>query len=131
MLDNTITLPVDVANNATLVNKVYTRDEEYLNRSVYTGPSHTLVMRDTLGFYRSPVKKSGTDLGTAKSSMKVTEDISVTNALGATVVKPAIGSAEFSFPVGITAGKAMEIRQRLIAAIDHAVAIALTEKLQV
>lgn len=130
MLDNTITLPVDVLNNGTTVDKLYTRDEEYLNRSLYTGPAHTLTARDTLGFYRTPVKKSGTDLGTAKSAAKVTEDITVLNALGANVVKPAIGAVEFSFPVGITAAKALEIRQRLIAVIDHAVAIALTEKLQ-
>lgn len=131
MLDNTITLPVDVASNNTFVNQVFSRDEEYVNRSVYTGPSHTLVARQTLGFYRTPVKKSGTSLGTAKAAFKLTEDITVLNSLGANTVSPAIVDVFTSFPVGISAAKAMELRQRAIAVLDHAVAAVLTEKLSV
>lgn len=131
MLDNTITLPVDVLNNGTPVNRVYTRDQEFLNRSVYTGPAHTLSKRETLGFYRTPVRKVGNDFGTAKSAVKFTEDIVVTDAAGVSVTKAAIANADFSFPVGITSAKALEMRQRLIAALDHAVAAALTEQLSV
>lgn len=131
MLDNTITLAVDVLNNGTPVNQLFTRDEEYVNRSVYTGPDHSLVSRQTLGFYRTPVKKSGTDLGTAKSSFKLTEDVTVLNSVGASVLKPAIVNVDASFPVGITAAVALELRQRAIAVLDHSLAVALTEKLQV
>lgn len=131
MLDNTITLPVDVENNGVTVDKAYVRSEEYLNRTVYTGPGHTLIARDTLGVYRTPVKKSGTDLGTAKSAMKFTEDITVLNAVGENVSKPAIVNVDASLPVGISAAKALELRQRTIAALDHAFASALMEKLQI
>lgn len=131
MLADIITLPVDVLNNGTLVNQAFSRDEEYVNRSVYTGPLHTLVTRQTLGFYRTPIKKSGTSLGTAKSAMKLTEDITVLNSLGANTVAPAIIDIATSFPVGITAAKAMELRQRAIAVLDHAVAAVVTEKLSI
>lgn len=131
MLDNTITLPVDKLNNGTTVNQVYSRDEEYVNRSVYTGPEHSLVKRQTLGFYRTPIKKSGTSLGTAKSAMKLTEDITVLNSLGANTVAPAIIDIAVSFPVGITVTVAMELRQRAIAVLDHAVAAFVTEKLSI
>lgn len=131
MLADIITLPVDVLNNGTLVNQAFSRDEEYVNRSVYTGPLHTLVTRQTLGFYRTPIKKSGTSLGTAKSAVKLTEDITVLNSLGANTVAPAIIDIATSFPVGITAAKAMELRQRAIAVLDHAVAAVVTEKLSI
>lgn len=131
MLDNEITLPVDVLNNGTTVNKLYVRAEEYLNRTVYTGPAHNLVSRDTLGVYRTPVKKSGPDLGTAKSAIKLTEDITVLNAVGENVSKPAIVNVDASLPVGITPAKALELRQRTIACLDHAFAAQLMEKLQV
>nr|URG15273.1 MAG: coat protein [Leviviridae sp.] len=131
MLDNIITLPVDVLNNGSTVNKAYVRSEEYLNRTVYEGPAHSLVAKDTLSVYRTPVKKSGTDLGTAKSAMKFTEDLTVLNAVGENVSKPAILNVEASFPVGITAAKALELRQRAIAGLDHAFAATLMEKLQV
>ena len=131
MLDNTLTLAVDEDNDGDTTNVVAVRSEEYLHRSLYTLPEHTLAKRATLGFYRTPVKASGNDLGVAKSATKITEDLEVLNRVGETVIKPAIANADFSFPVGISAVDAMRLRQRLIAVIDHALAVELTEKLQV
>lgn len=132
MLDNQITLSVDVANNATLVPRVYTRYDEYQNRAVYKGPSHSLSVRDTLGFYRTPVKNNGTDFGTAKSAVKLTQDISVPGKVAeTTVIKPIIADASFSIPVGATAAQTLEFRQRLIAVIDHAIAARLVDELEV
>lgn len=132
MLNNTITLPVDILNNGTTSNRVYTRYDEYQNRSVYKGPSHTLVKRDTLGFYRTPVKANGTDNGVAKSAMKLTFDIEVPGKVATTTVtKPLIADASFSIPVGATAEQTLEFRQRLIACIDHAVAAQVVDDLEI
>lgn len=132
MLDNTITLPVDILNNGTTSNRVYTRYDEYQNRSVYKGPSHTLVKRDTLGFYRTPVKANGTDNGVAKSAMKLTFDIEVPGHIASTTVKkPLIAEASFSIPVGATTAQTLEFRQRLIACIDHALAAKVVDDLEI
>lgn len=132
MLDNSISLSVDVLNNGTTVPRVYTRFDEYQNRTIYKGPSHTLSQRDTLGFYRTPVKNNGTDFGTAKSAVKLTQDIQVPGKIAATTVtKPIIGDASFSIPVGATAAQTLEFRQRLIAVIDHALAAQLVDQLEI
>lgn len=131
MLDNTITLPVDVAGNGTLVNQVYTRDEEYLNRAVYTGASNTLSLRDLLSTYRTKPKKSGNFNGVGKAEFKFTQDYAVPGVdLTTTIVAPALIDVSTSFPVGITVANCMEMRQRAIAFLDHAIAVALTEQLQ-
>lgn len=132
MLDNNITLVVDTLNNGTPSNRVYTRYDEYQNRSIYKGPSHSLVTRDTLGIYRTPVKANGADLGVAKSAFKLTQDIEVPGkASETTVSKPMIADASFSIPVGATAAQTLEFRQRLIAAIDHAIASRVVDELEV
>lgn len=132
MLDNTITLPVDPLNNDTIVNETYTRYEEAANRSTYIGDDHTLGKRNMMTVTRSFPTVSGNFKGVAKSAVKLTQDIEV-DGVDATVKNnsPMIASANFSLPVGCTSAEAMLIRQRLIAAIDHAIAIRLTEKLEV
>lgn len=132
MLDNTITIPVDVLNNGTPINRVYTRFQEFLDRSVYKGPQHTLVNRDTLGFYRTPVKSNGSNNGVAKSAAKLTQDISVPGKVASTnVVLPMIGNFDFSIPVGATAAQTLEFRQRMIAVIDHAISARLVDELEI
>lgn len=132
MLDNQITLSVDVQNNGTIVPRLYVRFDEYQNRTIYKGPSHTLSQRDTLGFYRTPVKPNGTDFGTAKSAMKLTQDIQVPGKIAdTTVTKPIIADVSFSIPVGATPAQTLEFRQRLIAACDHAIAARLVDELEV
>jgi len=131
MLDNTITLPVDVAGNGTFVDKVYTRDEEYLNRAVYTGPGHTLSLRNTLSTYRTKPKKSGNFNGVGKAEFKFTQDYVVPGVdLSTSLVAATLIDVSTSFPVGISAANAMDMRQRAIAFLDHQIAIALTEQLQ-
>lgn len=131
MLDNTITLAVDVEGNGTLVNQVYTRDEEYLNRAVYTGADNTLSLRNTLSTYRTKPKKSGNFNGVGKAEAKFTQDCVVPGVdLSTTLVGTAIVDISTSFPVGMAAELAMELRNRAIAWLDNAIAIRSTEKLE-
>lgn len=119
MLDNTLTLGVDVANNATIVDRPYRRYEENLNRSVYVGPNHTLTTKDTLTFYRTSPKPSGNFRGTAKTSFKFSQDQSVLAVDGISqLTAPAIVEVNFSLPVGVTPAQVLELRQRVIALLD-------------
>lgn len=120
MLPNTITLAVDVANNATLVDLVLQRDEEYLNRVIYAAEGSTLTLRDLLGFYRTKPTKNGNFLGVGKSTFKFTKDTQVPGYDGvATYVQPILANVEFSIPVGAPAADVKELRQRVIALLDR------------
>lgn len=118
MLDNTITLPVDEADDAVIVNTAFTRfDTQYANRSIYTGPDYSLINKDFLGFYRVPVKPSGNFNGTAKTSMKLTMDQTVPGVdTTTTIVQPMIGEINFSVPVGAT--DQLKLRQRMVALLQ-------------
>lgn len=119
MLDNTITLQVDPANNSTVVPEAYTRYDEYQNRSVYTGPNHSLSAKDTMTFYRTSPKRSGNFKGVAKSSIKFTRDRIVEGVDDTTTVNALeIGEVNFSLPVGFTSADVIALRQRIIAALD-------------
>jgi len=119
MQDNTITLGVDVANDSNVVNAVFTRHSEELNRSIYNEAGHTLASRDTLTFNRTAPKPNGDSRGMARSAIKFTQDVSVANASGdGTIVLPLIGEVSFSVPVGTTPAQTMELRQRIIAILD-------------
>lgn len=133
MLDNVLTLAVDVLNNGTTGNQVYSRYSEYQNRSVYIGNGHSVAAKNTLSFYRAFPTKTGNFLGTAKSSFKVTEDIQVPGVDAATTLTvPVIAEVSFSFPVGTTAAKQLEIRQRLLALLDNdSLMVALNNQLMV
>lgn len=132
MLDNTITLPVDILANGTLVDRVYSRFEEFQSRTIYKGPSHSLTSKDMLSFYRTPVRRSGNDNGVAKSAAKFTMDISVPGVDASTsLVKPMIAGTDFSIPVGATPAQTLEFRQRVIALLDHAIAARLVNDLEV
>lgn len=120
MLPNTITLAVDEANNATLINAVFSRDEEYLNRTVYAAANSSIIMRDTLGFYRTKPTKNGNFLGVAKSTIKFTVDQIVDGADGvAHFTQPVLAEVSFSIPVGTPAAAVKEIRQRIVALLDR------------
>lgn len=122
MLDNVLTLPVDVLNNSTPVDVIFNRYEEYQNRSVYITLDHTLSKRDMLGFYRTPPKKSGNFRGSAKTEVKFTLDIDVPGVDSTTTLtSPAILDISFAFPVGITEATALVLRQRAIALLDYTV----------
>ena len=132
MLDNTITFQVDELGNDTLVPTAYMRIEEYLGRSLYKSPSHSLEARDTLTVTRSMPKPSGNFRGVKKSAIKDTIDVTVPGVDATTsIVAPAIGAVNFSLPVGTSAATALLLRERLIAKLQHQDFITrLTEELE-
>lgn len=133
MLDNTITLSVDYLNDSNTTDEVYSRQDEFQNRSVYTGPDHTLSERDTMSFYRTYPKQSGNFRGTAKSAIKFSQDVQVDGVDASTSVNAVeIGEISFSLPVGTTAAAAKILRQRMIAALDDDTLMAkLNDKLEI
>lgn len=118
MQANTITLPVDVANNGTIVNQEFSRFEEQVNRTTYVGPNHTLASPDTMQLYRTLPVRSGASLGASKVTVKFTRHVSVTNADGTVSQRPLIIEASSSIPVGATVAQTKEARQKLIAVLD-------------
>jgi len=119
MQADTITLAVDELNNSTTVDHVYRRSDEDRNRSIYAGPDHSLIAKETMTFYRTANKKVGNFNGVAKSAVKFVKDISVPGVdASTTIVAPMIGEISFSLPVGFTAAAALEFRQTLLAVLD-------------
>lgn len=119
MQPNTLTLNVDVLNNAITVAEPFTRFDEYQNRAVYIGVNHLPETRNTLSIYRTFPTKNGNYKGTAKSSVKFTQDVGVAGVDGvSTLTAPIILDLSFSIPVGATAADVLHLRQRLIAALD-------------
>lgn len=122
MLDNSITLDVDVTNDgATTANEtqVYSRYEEHLNRSVYIAADHTVAAPHTLSFYRTQPKVNGNFPGMAKSAVKFSECLAITGSDGVSTLKiPLIAEISFAVPVGTTPAQLMEMRQRSIALLD-------------
>jgi hypothetical protein len=114
-----LTLSVDAANDANPANQVYTRYDEYQNRSTYIGADHTPDERNTLALYRTFPTKNGNFKGTAKSSVKFTQDVAVTGVDGvSSLTAPIILDLSFSVPVGAASADLVELRQRLLALID-------------
>jgi hypothetical protein len=119
MLDDIITLAVDELNDTNTVDHVFSRFEEYQNRSVYTEAIHSVIARDTLSFYRTFPKVMGNFKGTAKSAMKFSKDYSVEGVDGvASLTSPLIIEVSCSVPVGIAVADQLIGRQRVIALMD-------------
>lgn len=121
MLPDTITLALP--NGGTPVNKAFGRVDVFPNRSVYHGPAHTVLMRQTLGFYRTPSKRIGKFNGVMKSAAKVTLDIHVLNAIGETITSPQIGDLSYSIPVGATEGNVDQLFDHIEALVKDQRAI--------
>lgn len=119
MQENTITLAVDVAHNATLVDKDFYRYDLYQNRSVYRSEDHTVASPDTLTFYRTQPKQSGNYLGQVKSAAKFSKTLTVKGVDGADVQGPCIIEVSASVPVGATEAIQMEIRQRAVSLLNR------------
>lgn len=121
MQPNTITLAVDEENDGVgLVNHVYTRFDEFQNRSVYISDDHTLDAKDTLGLYRTLPKSSGNFRGAAKNAIKFSKEVSVLGADGVANIKaPIIIEVSASIPVGATAADVLIARQRALALLDR------------
>lgn len=119
MQPNTVTLSVDVLNNGTTEDQVYTRYEELQNRTAYIGASHLPDNRDVLGIYRTFPTKSGNFKGVAKSAVKFTKDVEVAGVdSSTTLTSPIILDFSASVPVGATIADVKEARQRMIALLD-------------
>lgn len=120
MLDNSITLPVDETNaGGATANHVFSRHEEYQNRSLYIGEGHLPgEARNQLAFYRTAPKPSGNFKGTRKTSIKLTRDCTVAGVDGSTLTSPRIIEVSFSFPVGAAAADIVLDRQTVIALLD-------------
>lgn len=119
MQDNEITLAVDVAHNGTLVNKVYTRMDQYMNRTVYTSDEHSFATLDTLTLYRTFPKASGNYPGQAKAALKFSKIALVPGIDGSNVFGPFIVEVSFSMPVGATTALQLEMRQRAVALLNR------------
>ena len=113
MQDSTITLPVDKTDTDTLVDVVFSRQEEYLHRSLYISADHKPDNRDTLGIYRSPIKPTSAYKGVMRTSCKFTKDVSVLNPVGETITSPMIAEISFSVPVGTSDADRLELAQRV------------------
>lgn len=134
MQTDTITLSVDEENDGVgPVNHVFTRFEEYLNRSTYIGANHSIASKDTLGLYRTFPKASGNFRGVAKTAFKFSKDVSVTGADGVSqLAAPIIVDVSFSIPVGATHAQILIARQRALALLDlDAIMTPLNEQLMV
>lgn len=119
MLANTITVAVDENNTGTTTDHVFTRFDEFQNRSVYIGANHSPEARDNLTFYRTFPKQSGNFRGTCKSSFKISTDKVVNGADGASqIVAPVICEVSFSLPLGTTLADRTVLRQRILSLLD-------------
>lgn len=119
MLDNSITLAVDVANTGSTTDIDFTRFDEYNNRTVYISEDHEPGMRDELSFYRTFPKPNGVFKGTRKSSFKFTKDVEVSDNQGGVILSSVIFEVSVSIPVGVALADQVEMRQRAIAALDN------------
>lgn len=136
MQNNVITLSVnhDGDDGTTAkVSRPYNRYDEYQNRSIYIGDSHTLAMRDQMGLYRTQPKVAGNFRGTAKSAVKFTRDFEVPGSDASTVlVVPGIVEVSFSTPVGVTPAQSLELRRTAVALLEDETVIAgLVDQLQI
>ena len=131
-LAEVITLPVDVANNGTLVNTQANLFEGVPGRKEYHFAAHSFTMRDQLIFTRSLPKANGNFAGTRKASVKITKDQMVPGVDASTDVKaPGIIEISSSLPVGFSPSSALELRQRCIAILDSLLIIDVQEKCEV
>lgn len=136
MQSEEITLSVNTDNDdgtTAAVDKVFSRYDEYQNRSEYISENHSVASRDKLGLYRTFPKANGNFRGTAKSAVKFTKDFSVEGVDATTTLTvPAIAEVGFSFPVGLTAAQTLEFRMGLVALLqDDTVMVPLTDQLMV
>lgn len=118
MLNNTITLGVDILNSGVTTDIDFIRFDETQNRTTYISENHEPGVRDILNFYRTLPKVIGNFKGVRKTALKFTRDYSVPTVDGGTTQSPAIIEVSFSLPVGLSAADTLECRQRTVALLD-------------
>lgn len=123
MLSNQLTLTL--ANGGTPQPVLFDRVQTFNNnRSVYMAPAHTPAVRHMLGVSVTSPKRAGRFLGAMKSMFKVTKDLGVPDANGATFTSPAIGAIDLSIPVGASESSIDNLLDHLAALlIDHRASI--------
>lgn len=134
MQPDQIILSVDEQNDGVgPVNHTFNRYEEYQNRAVYVGTTHTMSAKDTLSLYRTFPKPSGNFKGTSKSSVKFSKDFLVDGVDGVSqITAPVIIEVSFSVPVGVTNADLLIMRQRALSMLDlDAVMVPLNSQLMV
>lgn len=133
MLDDILTLSVDVLNDGNATNQDFDRTREYDQRSVYQGPNHSMISQDTLTFYVTEPKKAGNFNGVAKAAATFREDKTVPGADPTTSqTGTLIGGVSFNIPVGVVTADLVALRQRMIALLDDDAFMAkLCEKQQI
>jgi len=133
MQPQTITLAVDLLNTGVTTDVIYTREEEYLNRSVYHAADHTPLMRNMMTIYRTPSKASGNFPGVQKSSRKFTRDYLIAGVdRETTIVGTVIHESSSSVPLGISVADTLVMRQTDIAFGDQdAISAPLMDKLSI
>lgn len=120
MLDNTITLPVDLLNNGTPTDQVFTRFREEPERTEYHGPTHTGAVQDILTLTRKSPVRNGNFLGAYRTKAVFTQSFDVTGYDG-TTLKGIVAnvSVEMTVPLGLTSAQVLTLRQRVIALLDQ------------
>jgi len=117
-----LTLQSDVANNETLISKIFTRARVLMNglKTLYHEDNHHTTARpSTLSFETSEPRPNGQFLGVTRPKIirRRTVDVNSTDP-STQITQPLLGKIEFSIPVGTSGSDVMELRQDLIAALD-------------
>jgi hypothetical protein len=117
-----LTIQSDVANNDTLVAKVFNRARVLMNglkTLFHESNSHTTARPSTLSFETSEPRPNGQFMGVTRPKIVRRRTIDVESLDPAVeVTQPLIGKIEFSVPVGATDAEMLEMRQDLIAVLD-------------
>lgn len=121
-LPNTLTVYIDNENDGSPIPVIISEIERAADRSRYKFPTHSLIARDYVDFYRTLNKKTGNFNGVAKSAIKVTRDVSVPGVdTTTTLVAPQIAHVTFANPVGVTPAQELEVAMRLVGCIIDSV----------
>lgn len=117
-LSSTLNVQIDKENDGSAIAVVLTELDRSADRSRYKFPSHSLISRDQVEFMRTFNKKSGNFNGVARSSVKLTRDVTVPGVdVTTSVTAPQIAQISFSNPVGTTPAQDLELAMRLVGII--------------
>jgi hypothetical protein len=121
MLPDSITLPVDVLDDATLVDYVYTRYRPAgADASIFVNTAtHDSGNRDEMKVGFKAGVRSGNYRGSDKTALKFTITTTPTGVDGTDIDALKLASVETSIPVGTTDADIVEMEQLVVAAVKH------------
>jgi hypothetical protein len=111
MFNDTWTLSYDPENDASSISAAFTKFDQTSTLSIYTGPNHTFLQRETLSFQRTLPRKEGDFLGFKRSSIKTTVDVDCVNDAGEVSKVPVIITTKAAVPVGAVDAQALAALQ--------------------